>query len=172
MGGDAGVTLAAVENALLSTASIEAQTIRRGAQERATRIIDQARAEAAALIERRLAAAERVLQLEEQERLADARAEARTTVLRAQRSVLIEARAAAYAAARELVGDPRYERLLKRLAAEARERLVGAGPVELLGATGGGLLARAGNRQIDYSLDALVDRCLRAVGSELEQLWR
>lgn len=172
MGGDAGVTLEAVQVAALATASAEADAIRRAARERAGQIINEARADATALIARRCAAAERLADLEERERLADARAEARSTVLRAQRSVLIEASSAAHAAVRRLVGGSRYERMVKRLATDARERLAPAGPVQIAALPEGGLVARAGSHEINYSLDAQVDRYLQAMASELKRLWQ
>jgi hypothetical protein len=166
------VTLATVQDASLATASADAKAIRRAAQERAAAIIDQARAEAAALIAARRAAAARLADLEARERLAEARGEARAIVLRAQRSVLVGARSAVHAAARRLVDDSRYDRLIERLAVEARERLAPAGPVQIVRLAQGGLVARAGSREIDYSLGAQVDRWLEAMASELERLWQ
>jgi vacuolar-type H+-ATPase subunit E/Vma4 len=166
------MTLATVQDAARHSASAQADSIGRAARERAQQIIDEARAEAAALLARRQAAAERLADLEERQRLADARAEARATVLRAQRSVLSDATSAANAAARGLVDDPRYEWLVERLAADARERLAPRGPAQIAILPEGGLLARAGSCEIDYSLQAQVNRCLQAMASELEGLWR
>ena len=156
----------------LRVAAEEAQAIRRAGDGHAEAIIAQARAEAAALIERRCAAAERLAELEARDRLAEARARARGTVLRAQQSALTEASAAAHATVARLVGDPRYGQLLERLAADARERLAPPGPVEITPAPDGGFVARAGSREIDYSLAAQVDRVLEAMAGELERLWR
>jgi len=156
----------------LRAAAEEAAAIRHAANGRAEQIIAQARAEAAALIEQRCAAAQRLAELEARDRLAEVRAQARGTVLRAQRSVLSEARAAVHAMVRELPGDPRLHRLLERLAADARERLASVGPVELTDAPEGGFVARAGTREIDCSLMALIDRFLDAIAGELERLWR
>ena len=156
----------------LRVAAEEAEAIRRAGDGRAEQIIAQAREEADALIERRCAAAERLAELETRDRLADGRARARGTVLRAQQSVLSEARASAHARVRDMVGDPRLERLLERLAGDARERLAPAGPVEIAPAADGGFVARAGTREIDCSLRAQVDRFLDAMADELERLWR
>lgn len=166
------MTLHAVHDFALGAAATEADAIRRAARERAEKIVADAQGEAAALIAQRRAAAERLADLEERERLAEARAEARATVLRAQRSVLVEARSAVQAAVRRLIDDPRYDRLLKRLTADARERLAPAGPVRITAVPDGGLVARAGSREIDYSLDAQADRCLQAMASDVERLWR
>lgn len=166
------MTLATIEDAALANASADADALRRAAQERAGEIIDQARVAAAAVIVARRAAAERLADLEARERLAEARGEARATVLRAQRSVLLRARSAAHAAARRLVDDSRYDRLIERLTLDARERLAPAGPVQIVRLAEGGLVARAGSREIDYSLGAQVDRWLEAMATELERLWQ
>jgi cell division septum initiation protein DivIVA len=173
MGRDPGVTLVTVEDAALKRAAAQADEIRRDAHERAERILREARAQAAALIAQRRTAAERLAELERHELLADARAQARSTVLKAQRSVLTQATAAAHAAAGLLIGDSRYQALLEQLSADARERLSPAGlPVELVHVPTGGFVARAGTREIDCSLAARVDRCLREMAGELERLWR
>jgi hypothetical protein len=36
----------------------------------------------------------------------------------------------------------------------------------------GGVRARAGARQVDYTLATLTDRCIAGLGDELELLWR
>ena len=165
-------TLDAVRQAELGAASDEADAIRRAAERRAEGIVTQAHADADALIARRCAAAERLAALEERERLADARAQARRTVLRAQRSVLTDAGAAAHATARRLAEEGRLERRLERLAADARERLGPAGSVQTIASSDGGFVARVGSREIDYSIGAQVDRILDGMASELERLWR
>jgi vacuolar-type H+-ATPase subunit E/Vma4 len=164
--------ISAVRELELRVAAEEAETIRRAGDGRAEQIMAQARVEAAALIERRCAAAQRLAELEAGDRMAEARTRARGTVLRAQQSALSEARASAHAVIRELVGDPRLDRLLGRLAADAHQRLASAGPVELTETPDGGFVARAGTREIDCSLRAQVDRFLDAMASELERLWQ
>ncbi|HTP18535.1 MAG TPA: V-type ATP synthase subunit E family protein [Solirubrobacteraceae bacterium] len=164
--------LDAVREVELHAASEQADGIRRTAEGGAEQILLQAKAEASGVIARRCAAAERLAQLDERERLAEARAGARGTVLRAQRAVLIDARAAGHRAVRDLVGDPRLERLLHRLAADARKRLAMAGPVQIVATSDGGFVARAGTHEIDYSLRAQVDRIVDAMAGELERLWR
>ena len=165
-------TLAVLREVELHRASEDADAIRRSGDARAEQILAQARADAAAIIARRIAAAERLAGLEESERLAEARAQARETVLRAQRSVLREARAAAHAAARGLVADVRLERVFERLAADARERLAIRGAVQIVADPDGGFVARAGSREIDYSLRSQVDRIVDEMAGELEGLWR
>ena len=164
--------ISAVRELELRVAAEEAEAIRRAGDGRAEQIIAHARVEAAALIERRTTAAQRLAELEERDRLAEMRTRARGTVLRAQQSALSGARASAHAVVRELVDDPRVNRLLERLAADARERLASAGPVELIEIPDGGFVARAGTREIDCSLRAQVDRFLDAMAGELERLWQ
>jgi vacuolar-type H+-ATPase subunit E/Vma4 len=165
------VKLAAVQSAALRGAEEEADAILRAAHERAERLLAEARAEADALIAQRRAAALRLAEREERERLARARAAARTVVLEAQRVILDEATTAARATVRSLVDDGRYQRLIERVSADARARLAGAGTVEVAAASEGGIVARAGSLQLDYSLDAQTDRCLQAMAGELERLW-
>jgi vacuolar-type H+-ATPase subunit E/Vma4 len=166
------VTLDAVQNAALDGASAEAQAIKRAARNRAEQTVVEARAHAAALLAGRRAAAEALADLEERERLAQARGDARATILRAQRAVLNAATTAVRAAAVQLIHDPRYERLNEALTAEARRRLAGTGPVQIVTAPSGGFIASAGSRELDYSLSAQVERHLSALGGELERLWR
>jgi vacuolar-type H+-ATPase subunit E/Vma4 len=169
---NARMTLDSLEDAALDGASAQADEIRRAARRRAEQIIDETRDEAAALRARRHAAAERLADLEERERLAEARAEARATVLHAQRSVLIDATAAAHAAVAQLLEDPRYSRLVERLTADARERLAPVGPAQISIVPDGGVIASAGSCQIDYSLAAQVERCLQAMASDIGGLWQ
>jgi vacuolar-type H+-ATPase subunit E/Vma4 len=169
---DGDGTLAAMRDAELRAAREEADAIRRAADSQAERIVAQARADAAALIRERCAAAERLAELEERDRFAEVRAQARGVVLRAQQSVLSEARAAAHALIGDLVGDPRMAPLLERLRADANERLAHAGRVEIAALADGGFVARAGSREIDYSLSSHLDRWLDAMAGELESLWR
>ena len=166
------MTLASVQRAVGAGAEAQAQALREAARRRAEEITEQARAEAAALVAARLAVAQALADLHERERFAQARARARATVLDAQSAVLSEAVSAVRAAVQSLCGDPRRERLLERLALDARERLAPAGPVSITAAGDGGLVARAGSLSIDYSLQAQVDRLLDAMANELAGLWQ
>lgn len=166
------MSLEAVRDSALAAAGDEAAAIRRGAAARAERIRADAHRQATALIDERRATAARLAEREERERLADARASATAAVLRAQQRARRDAICAAREAARGLTGDPRYEQLVDRLAGDARQRLQAVGPVQVSPAAGGGVVARAGSRQIDYSLDAQLDRVVRSLAGELAALWR
>jgi vacuolar-type H+-ATPase subunit E/Vma4 len=172
VGGDGAVTLDAARTAALADARAAAGVIDRDAAQRSEALLSAARAEAAALLQRRRAAAERLAERERRQRLAEARGEARAIVLRSQQTVFEAVRTAAHAAARELVEHPGYQQLFWRLSADARERLAPAGVAEILAAPGGGVIARVGSREIDYSLDAQVERCLETMSGELARLWR
>lgn len=165
-------SLATLRDAALAVAGSRAEALRAAAERRAEQLLAEARAEVDMIISRRRAGAARLADLQQREQLAQARSEARTTVLRSQREVLEEAEAAAREAVRALVGDPRFERLLERLAADARERLSVAGEVQIVAAPAGGLIARAGSLEIDHSVDAQVERVLISPDSDLERLWR
>ena len=171
MGGDARVTLDALEQATLLDAREHADAIRSAAEARAQALVAAAQADADALLAEQRAKAERQAQLEERRQLALARADAHGLVLHAQRSVLSEAKAAVHTAAQALREDPRYAHLLARLEAQARARLASAGAVQVASTPDGGLIARAGSLQIDHSLHAQVERCLRGLAGELQRLW-
>ena len=164
-------TLDAVQDAALAMTSAETESVRQMAEQRRAHDLAEARAEAEEIVSRRRAASERLAAVEERERLAKARAEARGTVLRAQQAVFAEATESARRAAARLIEDPRYERVLVSLEADARRRLEQFGRVRIVPAAGGGFLAQAGSRDIDYSLDAQLQRCLRSMASELGDLW-
>jgi vacuolar-type H+-ATPase subunit E/Vma4 len=166
------VKLDAVHDAALAEALADANEIRRAAHDRAAEVLSNARAEADALVHDRLEAAQALAESLARGELARARGAARATVLHAQRTVLNEAIAAARDRARGLTGDPRYERMVARVTAEARARLAGGGEVSIARAPSGGVIARAGSRGLDYSLDAQIERALESVSSELEGLWR
>jgi len=173
--GEGDGKLVATRTAELRAASEEAEAISQAGAAHAEQIVAQARVDAAELIRRRCAPAERLAEREERERLAEARGQARGAVLRARQSVLSEARMAVHTAVSGLVGHPRLERLFERLADDARERLAPAASpfvVEIAAAPEGGFVARAGSREIDYSLPTHVDRYLDALADELERLWQ
>ena len=167
-----GVALQAVRRAVLDQAAAEAESLRVAARARANEVLTVAGAEADLIVARRRDAADRLAEAEQRGRLAEARAEAGAGLLAARRTVLTEARAAARTAATALLDDPRYRQLLERLEADARRRLGDKGSVRTVALADGGFIAQAGARQIDCSLDSLLDRCLESLGPELERLWR
>lgn len=173
MRGDGTVSLESAQLAVLANAAREAEQLRRHARESRARLLADAREQAQELLAQRLASAEQLAERERREQLAEARSEARRVVLRARQAVLTDAYRAVRVAARELVHEPAYAELMRVLTTEAQERLsTPAQRARVAAAPGGGLLARAGSHEIDYSLDSQVDRCMRAMPDELERLWR
>lgn len=172
MRGDTAVTLDAVRNSALTQARAEAEAIRKAAQQQADQILTAAREARAALIAASRAAADRIADVEERERLADVRARARATILAAQQTLVAEATSAAGTRAQTLAQDPRFKALVDRLAESAQVRFQGAGQLEISPSPTGGFIARAGSTQLDYSLDAQLDRCLESMAEELEGLWK
>ena len=102
---------------------------------------------------------------------ARARREARELVLAARRQAFERLRAEAREAAAALRHDAAYPQLLHGLATLARDQL-GADAAVTLDGTVGGLEARVRNRSVDYRLPAIADRCVEALGAELETLWQ
>lgn len=103
---------------------------------------------------------------------AAARRRARSAALAARLELYEELRRQALAAAPELRAKPSYEELLRRLERAARADLGADALVERDPGGAGGVVARAGSRMVDYSLPALVERCLGALGERVEELWR
>ncbi|HEY7250034.1 MAG TPA: hypothetical protein VIG37_06030 [Methylomirabilota bacterium] len=171
MGGGAGLTLEPARDALLADA-----------RNRARQLIDQASAEATARIEQaRRAGAEIVdrarAQGEAEGRISGAREEARESalarmeVLAAQRAAYEELRRRARAAVLALRDDPGYPELLERLAAACRNDLGERAQLETDPPDAGGVRATAGTRSVDYTLIALAERCIDALGPRLRRLW-
>ncbi len=166
------MSLDTVREAALAASAAEAEEIRQAAQERAEQIVMAARAQADALVRQRLRDAQALADAYTRGEMASAHSDARASVLRAQRLVLGEAIAAARSQARRLTLDPRYERMLARVGTEARMRLGDGAELSIVPARSGGVIARAGSRELDYSLDAQIERSLEAFSAELEGLWR
>lgn len=170
MGVAAGVSLDPVREALLAEAEAEAEGIVGQAEERAAAQVAQAEERKAALVRRARAEGETAAELEAASELAQARRTARTLVLESKRAVYDDARREARVAVQRLRSEPRYEELLERLAARAREELGPEAELEL-DPPDGGVIGRVDNRRVDNTLPALVERCLAEHAAELERLW-
>jgi hypothetical protein len=132
----------------------------RDAEERGREIVERARAEGTA--------AAAIASAHEEAR---ARQRARTLVLATRLELYEELARQSRAAAHAFRGDPGYRTLLERLSAAARFQL-GEGTALEVDPLEGGVRASSGARHVDYTLDALVERCLEGLGSEVERLWR
>jgi hypothetical protein len=67
--------------------------------------------------------------------------------------------------------DPGYPALIDRLERLAREQLGPAAEIERDPPLMGGVLGRAGGQHVDYTLPAISERHLQAMGAEVERLW-
>jgi vacuolar-type H+-ATPase subunit E/Vma4 len=103
----------------------------------------------------------------------------RARVRRDAAAVVLAAKRAAHVAVRAHVGDAvgalrsaaDYPDVLDALAARAAARL-GEGTHAERDPPGGGVVATAGSRRIDYTLPALADRACDALGESIEAVWR
>ena len=132
----------------------------------------EARTRAHALVAKSRFEGEQLAAREARRRLGAASRRRRELQLAAQRVLVDELRLRAREEALAARGEPRYRDLLERLASTARSQLGEAAEVELDTPGTGGVVARAGDRSVDYTLPTLVDRAIASMDVELERLWR
>jgi vacuolar-type H+-ATPase subunit E/Vma4 len=118
------------------------------------------------------AAGEAEAELEAARARAGARRRARSVTLAARLELYRELRREALEAAGHLRAQPSYASFIERLERVARSELGANAVIERDAGGAGGVVARAGSRVVDYSLPALVDRCLTVLGERVEELWR
>jgi len=155
---------------LLADAKTEAERIEAAAQAEAEARIAAALRDAEALLEQARAEGESAAEIQVAHDHAESRRHARVVLLAAQREIYEELRRRSLAEASALKGTPRYRALLDRLRSAAHTQLGPGAHVEP--APNGGVVGTCGGRSVDYSLDALVERSLDALGSSLAELWR
>lgn len=170
MGDFAGVSLDPLREALLAEARTDADRLVGQAEQRAATRVTRAEEEKAALVRRARAEGEAAAELEAASELTQARRRARTLVLEAQRTAYEDARREAHAAVQRLRSEPQYQELIERLAARVREELGPDAELEL-DPPEGGVVGRLGNRRVDHTLPAIVERCVAERGDDLERLW-
>jgi F0F1-type ATP synthase membrane subunit b/b' len=147
---------------------VRAELLRRAREEAAQRV-REATAAAEQSVRQAEEEAARILAEARAEGAADAAAAAAAQQARSRRT----ARAAVLAARSELV-----RRSADALRGEPVDRLVALAtallgePVQVTSAEGGGVVATAGDRRVDLSLDALAERATRLLGPDVEGLWR
>lgn len=105
-------------------------------------------------------------------RRATATRRAREIRLRAQRRQVDELQRRSREAVLGLRAVDGYPLLLERLARVTREQLGPGAEVELDPPGLGGVIGRKGRTFVDYTLPALADRAIVALGEEVEGLWR
>ena len=158
---------------LLDGAEAEARAVLAEADRRAAAEVELARTDSERLQDDARAEGEAAGELQSARAFALKRAAARRLVLEAREAVYQDFRSRSLAAALALRDDREtYERLLARLAAEARRTLGDDAELELDPAGMGGVRARAGKRSVDLTLPILVDRCIAELGVGVEELWR
>ncbi len=160
-----------LHDALLAQAQAEADRLLAEARERAAALIAEAERRGAALVERARAEGAAAAAMAGAHDHARARRRARTAVLVARRELYDELCRQATAAARRLRDDPGYRALLERLSAAAREQLGEDAVLEVDPVGAGGVRGAKRGRHVDYTLDALVERCLGRLGGRVEELW-
>jgi vacuolar-type H+-ATPase subunit E/Vma4 len=144
---------------ILAEADREARSTLADAQRRADELRGAARAQGAADARRR---GDRVV--------AEARRRTRSQVLRARRELYERVGSIARTRLAAVEGTAAARELNERLAAEARERL-GDECVVHESPVGVGIVASAGRRRLDLSLDALVEREMNRGGTRIEEVW-
>lgn len=166
---DLRVALAPVREGLLAQARADADATLAAADADVAAVLAEAREQAATILADARARGERdAATLEARER-ARARREGRSAVLQAQRVAYEELGRRGREAAQLLRADPGYPALVARLTDRARAEL-GPGAV-VREHPGGGVVAEATGRRLDDTLEALADRALADLGSEVQGLW-
>lgn len=167
------MTVERLRATLLAGAEEEAQAVLAEADRRAAAEADRGQIESERLQDDARSEGEAAGELQSGRALALARAGARRLVLEAEEAVYQDFRRESLAAALALRdGREAYDRLLERLASEARRTLGDDAELELDPADVGGVRARAGRRSVDLTLPVLVDRCIADLGVGVEELWR
>ncbi|HSB37653.1 MAG TPA: hypothetical protein VLD13_01095 [Gaiellaceae bacterium] len=165
------VTVEPVRRSLLDSVRAETERLLAEADARASELLEQADAQGERLVAQARIEGEAAAALEGAQEQAHARRSARSAVLTARRTLHEELRREARAAAQKLRSGPAYPALLDRMEATARDQLGEDAAVTRNAPPSGGVLASRGDRLVDYSLDALVERCLNGLGAEVERLW-
>lgn len=165
------MSLDPVREALLADARQHGDELRAAAGRDAAAAVRDARAEADRLLAAARAEGEAEARRERAIEGARLRRRARERVLTAQREAYERLRSEARRTVPQLRAEPGYEALLVGLATMARAQLGDAATV-VVDDEVGGLVAHAGSRSVDYRLPAIAERCVAALGTELEALWQ
>lgn len=166
------MNLDTLHDRLLRRARSTADLAQATASQQAVSRVHQARADAARLVD---AARPEGIELAHADVgivVADAERAARQVVLRTQQEAVEELRASALRAAASMPRDARYAAWLSCARDLARDQLGGNADLTLDVPGKGGIVATAGMRAVDYTLPAVVERCLEVLGPEVESLWR
>lgn len=165
------MSIDAARDALLVDARRSAEQVLAEADAEAAEVLERAHRTGDELISAARARGRADGRIEASREEAHAHALARFEVLGAQRELYDELRSRVSAAVLELRSEPGYPELLERLAAAARRDLGEDAELEIDPPDVGGVRGRAGSRAVDYTLPALAERCLEALGPRMRQLW-
>ena len=156
----------------LARATEDAERTIAEAEDARRALLVDARRRAAEVVAAARAAGEADARLEAARTIGMARRRARAALLAARLALYEELRRQCLEAAAQLRTTPRYRSFLERLERAAYADLGEQAVVELDVLGVGGVVARAGSRVVDYSLPALVDRCVGLLGERVAELWR
>jgi len=169
---------------LKETASVEPAraALLADTRERAEQLLQRAEAQARERTAQAQHDADELIARAREQGLAEGRAQAardagrdrmltRWDVLAAQRAAYEELRERVRTEVMALRDQSGYAELLGQLTAAAHRDLGEDAEIELDPAGRGGVRARAGSREVDYTLTSLAERCVRDLGSSLAQLW-
>lgn len=166
------MTIDPARDALLDDARASAERIVAEADAEARERIEAARRAATDIVTRARAQGEAEGRLLAAREAAGEAALARMEVLEARGAVHEELHQRARTAVLALRDEAGYADLLARLAASARQDLGEDADLEIDPPDAGGVRAHAGTRLVDYTLPALAERCLEALGPRLRGLWK
>ena len=162
--------LDAVREVIIADAEEEAERIVSAAREEAERRLEEARNKAELDVE----AARSAAMVEADTRLAMERAAVRREARRAELEARARIRRSLVESAVKAVSDRRgsreYQVLLDRLELQVQAQL-GQGAETTRDPPEGGVIGQCGNRRLDYTIQAVVERVVDAMGPEIEELW-
>jgi hypothetical protein len=162
----------ALRRVVLDQAAEEAARAVQAAERHRLESVAKARSGADSVVEGGRSAGEADGRAEAARQAVAARRRARSRLLAARRGLYEQLQRQSLAAAQEFRAQSAYPALVERLERAARAELGDDAVIELDPGGLGGLIARAGPRMVDYSLPALVGRCVEALGVSVEELWR
>ncbi|WP_406047180.1 hypothetical protein [Kribbella sp. NBC_00889] len=166
----ADAALDPVRTALRAAAHADAAEALRKARQRKDELLADARRTAEEMLATARADGEAEATAVVNTRLAQSRRDARRSVLEAQRDLYDELQQRCRVAATALAEGPGSEELRRHLAERAVAQL--GSDVTVTDCADGGVLASAGDRQLDLTLPTLAERALERSGAEVAQLWR
>lgn len=164
------MTLDAFRDAVLGDARHHARRLTEDADEQARQRIEDAERQATQLRDRARQEGQEAAERELRRRRAGVHRQAREQVLVARRAALDQLRTAALDRLADRLAAGQDDTLQQHLEELARRQLGDAAELEI--DPEGGVVGRADGRCVDYRFPTLVDRAIRQLGTEVEELWR